>query len=296
MVRAHVGPPLKSTTYKNIVGGFLFCLQHICNILYLCFMEIFEIKKFYEDYNYTTFTEEMIDVDILPLQNIKFTLFNNDLNISEQSILKIPRYLKSNIEDLLEYFEIQAHLGEFLTLTALIQKEFLHHLEQDNDRMVEEFYNQKKELAQILTFFKDFNPKKIYSVTLRLIDNDITIKNTFNLIEIFNAIQNYYGLENDTSERITELLEVDFFNLKQRKNYIKSRLVNALLDFFQKIGIDKSTRQQLSFCGVFLQICQIPPNNKDLLIPRIEDIEDAMELIEPTNMKHYQNNRFNFYS
>ncbi|MBS9766554.1 MAG: hypothetical protein KGV44_03305 [Flavobacteriaceae bacterium] len=258
-------------------------------------MEIFEIKKFNEDYNYTTFTEEMIDVDILPLQDITFTLSDNDLNISEQSILKIPEYLKSNIEDLLEYFEIQDYLGEFLTFTALIQKEFLYHLEQDNDRMVEEFYNQKKELAQILTFFEDFNPKKIYSVTLRLIDKDITIKNTFNLIDIFNAIRNYYGLENDTTERITELLEDDFFKLKQRKNYIKSEVVSTILDFFQKISVDKSNRQQLSFCGVFLQICQIPPNNKDLSIPRIENIEDAMKLIEPTNMKHYQNNRFNFY-
>lgn len=260
-------------------------------------MKTFKLKKYTKDSTYTEFESELISIEILPLKEITLILFDESINTSK-SIIQLPKTSLNHLEKLLQEFNLESYINEFLTLVALTQKNYLLYNDDLDSDLHKDFIDEKKDLIKLLDVINHSfsNKKDLHSISFKYKSNQSkTIKNFFILDEIYKALAKYYNVsESNFTKKKNELIKLtNQFNYKKGKDYIKSKVVISIFSFFENNYPDISENQSLKFCGVFLHICQIPSNNSDPVI-EIRNIKHSLELIDHQNIRHYKNQRFNF--
>lgn len=261
-------------------------------------MKTFKLKKYTKDSTYTEFESELISIEILPLKEITFILFDESFNTSK-SIIQLPKTSLNHLEKLLQEFNLESYINEFLTLVALTQKNYLLYNDELDSDLHKDFIDEKKDLIKLLDVINHSfsNKKDLHSISFKYNSNQSkTIKNFFVLDEIHEALAKYYDInKSNFSKKKGELTKLtNQFNYKKGKDYIKSKVVISILTFLEKKHPGISENQSLKFCGIFLHICQIPSNNNHPII-EIGNIKDSLELIDHQNIRHYKNQRFNFF-
>ncbi|MBE7633151.1 hypothetical protein F7642_02250 [Tenacibaculum finnmarkense genomovar ulcerans] len=261
-------------------------------------MKTFKLKKYTKDSIYTEFESELISIEIFPIKEITFILFDEVINTSK-SIIQLPKTSLNHLEKLLQEFNLESFTNEFLTLTALTQKNYLLYNDKLDNNLHTDFIDEKKDLIKLLDVINHSfsNKKDLHSISFKYNSNQSkTIKNFFVLDEIHEALAKYYDVnKSNFSKKKDELLKLtNQFNYKKGKDYIKSKVVISIFAFLEKNYPNISENQSLKFCGVFLHICQIPSNNNDPIIETI-NIKNSLELIDHQNIRHYKNQRFTFF-
>ncbi|QCD61119.1 hypothetical protein [Tenacibaculum maritimum] len=261
-------------------------------------MDTFKLKKYTEDYVYTEFESELISREIFPLKEITFILFDESINTSK-SIIQLPKTSLNHLEKLLQEFNLESYINEFLTLVALTQKNYLLYNDDLDSDLHKDFIDEKKDLIKLLDVINHSfsNKKDLHSISFKYNSNQSkTIKNFFVLDEIHEALAKYYDInKSNFTKKKDELTKLtNQFNYKKGKDYIKSKVVISIFSFFENNYPNISENQSLKFCGVFLHICQIPSNNSDPVIG-IRNIKHSLELIDHQNIRHYKNQRFTFF-
>lgn len=234
-----------------------------------------------------------------------FTLDSN----SELTQLKLPESSYDDLVRLLEKFELSEFEKEFLSLVLVTQKSYLERPGIDNTpNLLDDFLNQKKDyeklyevLGEYISSINNGEKNKIQQITIGYNNKNYTLRNLFVINSLMNTIIESQGFEQSTlsSEGFNELVEKKTSEL-ERFNHLKGRrfitsCVVYILDKFLEKHTKISDNMRLKFCGVFLHICQIPSNKKypDILVDK--DIENSLQTIAHTNIRHYKSFRTNFY-
>lgn len=268
-------------------------------------MKVYKLKKRSEETHYIDFNNQLQEIIITPLNNLDFKLFGETENLSGEILFKLPLNTYKTFKSLLSYFELDVFENEFLTLMVLGQKNYLTYQNQDfNDiDLYNDFLNERKSLLKLIELlqFSKSNKESLKSISFKFSNDKKSevIKNFFIVDDIYSALLSYYGLTNNNFENRKKELLSDLDRLKHNKgkDYIKSEIVNTIFNFIKSKKENYSDNRVLKFCGVFLHICQIPSNNKknSQFDFDIENIEDAIELIDVQNMRHYKISRFSFF-
>jgi hypothetical protein len=254
-------------------------------------------KKYSSDSTYFDFSENLVHINILPIQSINLTFSDN---ISQNySSLFIPQNSLNDLDRLLNYFNLINYREDFLSLITIIQSTFILYSEKFEGELHEDFLKEKKEfknLINVLEIYLYGSRTELYSVSFKFFSkNTQTVKNFFLIEEIYKAILKYYNLDKENFQvRKQEILSEDNnFNFKKGGDFIKSESTKTLFTFLKETVINITDNNALKFCGILLHICQIP-SNKNRNDIMIGGIKDTLFVIDHQNLRHYIDNRPNF--
>ena len=257
---------------------------------------VYILKKYIDKQNYSEFTEDLVEQNIEPLQNITFLEHNN----SSFRKIKLPNTSLQALDFILNKFELSKFKEEFLSLISLTQNLYLTYLEIYSDELINDFKDEKKELQNFLNIIEEYlnnGKKSIHSISFKFnTENFNPIKNKFLLEDLFKSLLINFDINRDNFLQRKQELLLQSETIKHKKGgeFVKSELVKSLAVFLKSNVSNISEITALRFCDYFLHICQIQSNNNDEEIV-LENYEDDFNGIDYQNLKHFLTNRANFY-
>lgn len=263
---------------------------------------IYKLKKYNENSNYTDFSCDLISKKIEDLKHIDFNLFEESNNFKSDSktqydFLELPEKSYQDLNSLLDYFELKSFETEFLSFISITQNKYLLYEDQPNDKLYQNFLDLKKDLKGLIDILEKYLLSKKpdhHSISFKFhTEKTNTINNLFLLDDIYRSIAQSYKINKDNFHIRKEeiLLELaTTFNYKKGGKFVIIKVVQALFDFLKTQKETKSDNELLRFCGVFLHICQIPSNSNTEDI-NIGEIEDSLKLIDHQNLRHLKDFR-----
>jgi len=262
----------------------------------------YTLKKYVGNSEYTHFDFPLEDIFLsITLNPEQRPFLDEELNgaLTVFDKVSLPSGSYNNLKSLLSHFDLSKHLEFFLLLIANTQNYYILYSEINDGPLMEDFMFEKKDMKKFIRAIEK-NMKEgdaqSHSISFKFNNETITINNFFILADIFRALRSQYHIEQNNLDEIKEslLADSDRFKFEKGSEYIKSKAVQYVHDCFKQIAPERSQNQILKFCGVFLHIAEIPSNNnRDEIL--IGEIDDALNIIDHDNIRHYLYPRSSYY-
>ncbi|WP_321826266.1 hypothetical protein [Maribacter dokdonensis] len=261
----------------------------------------YTIKKYVGNSDYVDFDISLEDISLsinLNPSQLHFLEPEMNGNLINFEKVSLPTSSYNNLKSLLNHFNLSEQLELFVLLLANTQHYYLLYSEKVSDSMMEDFMEEKKEMVKFLSVLEKslfYGGSQTHSISFKFKEETITIKNNFIQSDIYRVLLNQFDISKENfRERKEELLNSSSrFRFEKGGEYVKSVVVQYISNLFRIYASTIGQNQLLRFSGVFLHIAEIPSNNNlDEVV--VGDIDNALRLIDYTNMRHYLKPRTSF--
>lgn len=248
------------------------------------------IFKKFESKSYSDYTGNLVSVTYQPL--VYFTDLEDKYNFI-YIISQIPAKTLELLNELLQHYDINDFKEEFLSLLVFVQAMYIDNVDAFSDELIEMFIQEDKEYENLLSIVEKylfFKNNKLQTITFKFQQTDIKISPLKNIIVIDHILSSICKSLNINKKNFYERQEEIIKDSKlirpnKGADYVRILVVNLLFNFLKSKVQDKSDKKLLRFCGYFLHLCEIPYYNK-LTEIQIENLQDGLDSIEPTTLRH----------
>lgn len=210
------------------------------------------------------------------------------------SLAVIPIEMDSLLEELLREFNLLIYKPQFLIIGFSLQKIYSDNFNIQKDNLSSDFENENEDYLKLLDILREYlfaqDKNHLHSISFKY-NTGITqpIKNFFAVDTIYEAM--CIGLdinkENFDERKIDLLSKCNNYKVEKYPEKIKTEFIQAIYNYIKPSFDTDNT--SLRFIGCFLNIFQVPSNNKEHEINNNQSIAEMLSSLALTNLRHYIN-------